>query len=492
MQFIRLGITNVRRNIGRSLLSMVSMALAAMILSTALPVAEGYPGMAYKVHRQFVGGDIIIYPGRFRPDRYQMADAEWTFTRLPKDLVSDLISFHPEYYTNGFLSQEREANFYVNLQDILSAQLARKSYVDGVSLNQSIPAFITWTAQDGSEKAWFSPLRARDPVSDLDRDFDELITAGRAFIRCDDGKFHALLDNRRTVLPGYEQVAVGSTINVDVPSATLDRHGNYVFDYTNMRSFEFKIVGRYALHTRSLMWQDEMGNYFTEDLYWTTPQVLVPQTTLTLIWQQVSGGLPLPVTEVAVRVKNMAFLENNTADIAQMLPDYTVVSVPYQVKDAESRGLPEPVLRYPGELARPEDIRQTGTPMDLRNVMVAITYSIAALLVASNMLIALSQRRREIGILKAIGARSREIMLMVMAEVMFVSVVGAAGGFILLRSVSLWTYLSNRMPVLEIGVLTISDFTRVIVMTLGFALVFGVVPALNTLRMSPMEVLRNE
>ena len=81
---------------------------------------------------------------------------------------------------------------------------------------------------------------------------------------------------------------------------------------------------------------------------------------------------------------------------------------------------------------------------------------------------------------------------MVMAEVMFVSLAGACSGFFVLRSASLWTYLSNRMPVLQIGILTLTDFTRVIGTTVVFSILFGVLPALQTVRMSPMEVLRND
>jgi ABC-type antimicrobial peptide transport system permease subunit len=81
---------------------------------------------------------------------------------------------------------------------------------------------------------------------------------------------------------------------------------------------------------------------------------------------------------------------------------------------------------------------------------------------------------------------------MVLSEVLFVSIFGATAGFVLLRSASLWTYLSNRMPVLQIGVLTLSDFLRVFVTTVLFAIIFGTLPALGTLRLSPMDVFRND
>ncbi len=495
MVFVRLGLTNVRRNMGRSVLSIVGMALAAMILSSTLPVAQGYPSEAFKVQRQFIGGDIIVYPGKFRPSRADISsgdNVEWEYDRLPQDVMSDLISFHSEYFLQGFLRRSSESGNFISLDRIVKSGLSKKNYVTGVSLYQSMPSLIRRVDEKGTDQAWFSPLRSRDPVLDKDMDWDEIITAGRAFIRCDDGKPHCLVDSRRPMLPGYQQLAVGSTITVEVPAVRMDQAGNYCFDYTNRKSYDLKVVGRYALPTRVLAWQNEMGNLLTEQLYWTTPQILVPQLTLSRMWYEASGGLPLPVTEMAIRVANLAFLENNAADVASLFPQDTVVSVPAEVQDAWNRGQPEPVFRYPEPLARPEEIRQAGAPMDLRGVVVVITYSIAALLVASNMLIALAQRRREIGILKALGAKSKEIMMMVLSEVLFVSIFGATAGFVLLRSASLWTYLSNRMPVLQIGALTLSDFFRVFVTTVMFAVVFGTLPALGTLRLSPMDVFRND
>jgi len=226
---------------------------------------------------------------------------------------------------------------------------------------------------------------------------EEIVTAGRSFIRCDDGKFHALVDGRRQYLHGYEQVAVGSTISVEVRSVHIEKNGSLAFDYVNRKTYEFKVVGRFTLPTRTLIWQDEMGNSMSEQLYCTTPQILIPQMTLAKIWREVSTIETPPITEIAIRVKNMAFLENNVADLAASLPEHTVMSVPTQVDDAAKRSLPEPVFRYPGPLPDPEEIRQAGTPMDLRSVTVMITYSISALLVASNMLVSLSQRRRARG-----------------------------------------------------------------------------------------------
>lgn len=495
MPFVSLGITNVRRNLGRSTLSLIGMALAAMILSSSLPVAEGYPKTAYLGQRLFIGGDIIVYPGRFRPNRTEIGQAsqdKWVFDRLPEDYMSDLASFNPEYYGQGFLRTPHENQIYLDAEALSDRLSEHRGFISSVSFYQSVPGLVSGTDSRGLPRTWFSPLRARNISVDAENGYERVVASGRGFRQSDEGRFLAMADATRGSLPGYTALVVGSSFDIQVPEASLGSDGNYVFDYSSLHTYTFDIIGEYSLPTRVLTWQDDMGGVHTEQLYWTTPQILVPESTLSAIWNEVSGLENLPVSEAAISVNNLAYLENNAADLAKSLPEYTVMSVPSQTENAWLRGLPEPVFRYPLPLSDPDDIRQAGTPMDLRNVVVFITYAISALLVASNMLVSLASRRKEIGILKALGAKSYEVMLMVMSEVLAVSMVGAFMGFLLLRVKPLWQYISNRMSFQQIGILTLAELGRVMGATVGFALLFGVVPALFTSKMAAMDVLRNE
>jgi putative ABC transport system permease protein len=58
----------------------------------------------------------------------------------------------------------------------------------------------------------------------------------------------------------------------------------------------------------------------------------------------------------------------------------------------------------------------------------AISLSVAGILIMNVMLIAVSQRRREIGLLKALGATGREIRLVFFAEAVLLAASGAAAG----------------------------------------------------------------
>jgi putative ABC transport system permease protein len=106
------------------------------------------------------------------------------------------------------------------------------------------------------------------------------------------------------------------------------------------------------------------------------------------------------------------------------------------------------------------------------------------------MLISVSERTREIGLRKAIGASGKDIMLQFVVEVSLLSAVGGLGGVVLgVGAAKLAPQLTNgEMPtaVMPSAVATALLFSVLV------GLVFGIYPALKASRLSPMEALRND
>ncbi len=61
----------------------------------------------------------------------------------------------------------------------------------------------------------------------------------------------------------------------------------------------------------------------------------------------------------------------------------------------------------------------------------AISLAVAGILIMNVMLVAVSQRTAEIGLLKALGASSRQIIVLILAEAFLLSLLGALAGFLL-------------------------------------------------------------
>ena len=104
------------------------------------------------------------------------------------------------------------------------------------------------------------------------------------------------------------------------------------------------------------------------------------------------------------------------------------------------------------------------------------------------MLISVTERTREIGIRKAVGATRREILWQFLVEASAMTAVGALVGMLmgwgLASAVAAWTPLPARIPVWAI-------FTALAMATLT-GMLFGLLPALRASRMDPVEALRFE
>ena len=116
----------------------------------------------------------------------------------------------------------------------------------------------------------------------------------------------------------------------------------------------------------------------------------------------------------------------------------------------------------------------------------AISLIVAGILIMNVMLIAVSQRTTEVGLLKAIGASGRQILKLFLAESAFLSLVGATGGLALSAGGCL--LIQRIFPAFPITVPLWSPAAAVSV-ALSCGLIFGVLPARKASRLDPVAAL---
>ncbi|MGD9212845.1 MAG: FtsX-like permease family protein, partial [Desulfobacteraceae bacterium] len=116
----------------------------------------------------------------------------------------------------------------------------------------------------------------------------------------------------------------------------------------------------------------------------------------------------------------------------------------------------------------------------------AISLVVAGILIMNVMLIAISQRTAEIGLLKAIGAPGKQIQQLFLAEAVMLSMVGAGAG--LLLSAGGVLFLEWLFPSFPVAVPYWSPPAAVgIAMATG--VIFGVLPARRAARLDPVAAL---
>lgn len=116
----------------------------------------------------------------------------------------------------------------------------------------------------------------------------------------------------------------------------------------------------------------------------------------------------------------------------------------------------------------------------------AISLAVAGILIMNVMLVAVSQRTAEIGLLKALGASPRQIIILILTEAMILSALGAFTGLLLGQLGSL--IVRHTFPVLPAYAPAWASIAALVV-ALITGLLFSVMPARRAAQLDPVLAL---
>ena len=121
-------------------------------------------------------------------------------------------------------------------------------------------------------------------------------------------------------------------------------------------------------------------------------------------------------------------------------------------------------------------------------VISSIALMVGGIGVMAIMMISVTERTREIGVRKALGARRREILWQFLIEAAFLTSAGGLLGIILGSGIGLLVHWITSFPIS----LPVSSFVIGIAFSASVGIFFGMYPAIKASRLDPIEALRYE
>ncbi len=118
----------------------------------------------------------------------------------------------------------------------------------------------------------------------------------------------------------------------------------------------------------------------------------------------------------------------------------------------------------------------------------AISLIVGGIGIMNIMLVAVTERTREIGVRKAVGASNWHILLQFLVEAIIISILGGAIGVAI-------TAVAGFIVKQKAGLTIVIDFQSVLIATafsVGVGVIFGLAPAIRAARKDPIEALRYE
>jgi putative ABC transport system permease protein len=130
----------------------------------------------------------------------------------------------------------------------------------------------------------------------------------------------------------------------------------------------------------------------------------------------------------------------------------------------------------------------TGALANAMVFIVTVFVVVGGVVIMNVMLASVTERTREVGIRKSLGARRRDILLQFLIEASVMSAVGGAIGIIAAYGITLVTRVFTSIPMSVPLVAVLAS----LVLSTGVGLFFGIYPANKAARLNPIEALRHE
>jgi len=198
----------------------------------------------------------------------------------------------------------------------------------------------------------------------------------------------------------------------------------------------------------------------------------------------------IPVTTASKRLFNRNYLTTITMQLKDPdNPDSAIEEISAILRERHGIVPPgEDDFSISNPRATAEQVSEVSSTLATVLTGIAVIATIiGGTVIMSLMLIAVSERRREIGVRRAVGATRRDVMTQFLVEAATVSVIGGLVGVGLGIGGAMIVIAQQQLP----PVLTWSAIGDSVLLSVGIGLVFGLQPAWKASNIDPIEALRS-
>jgi putative ABC transport system permease protein len=225
----------------------------------------------------------------------------------------------------------------------------------------------------------------------------------------------------------------------------------------------FKIVG--VMEKRGEIFGMSQDNY-----------MIIPYKT----GQSLIGNNTRPYMQITLAVRDLDRLDATRQQVAR------VMRQAHRLKDDEKDDFE---IESADQMAKTFDKISTTVTLVMGGI-VGIALLVGGIGIMNIMLVSVKERTREIGICKAIGARSRDILMQFLIEAVTLSLLGGLLGLAI--GYGLGVAIASLIPDFPPAVVPWWAVMLAVLFSGSVGVVFGVVPASQAARLDPIEALRYE